>query len=63
VSPTALMLSGVYMLRHLGETDAGDRLKRAIAEVIREGERVRYLISLKTVMTQPQSAPTGSPTL
>src|ERR671924_206735 len=32
VNPTALMLSGVLMLRHLNEGDAGDRLERAIAE-------------------------------
>ena len=29
--PTAMMLSGVLMLRHLGESDAADRLERAIA--------------------------------
>ncbi|MBV9839836.1 MAG: isocitrate/isopropylmalate dehydrogenase family protein [Solirubrobacterales bacterium] len=42
VNPTALMLSGVLMLRHLEEGDAGDRLERAIAEVIRKGEKVTY---------------------
>ncbi|MEA2390907.1 MAG: isocitrate dehydrogenase, partial [Solirubrobacteraceae bacterium] len=42
VNPTALMLSGVLMLRHLGEPDAADRLEAAIAEVIRKGEKVTY---------------------
>jgi len=42
VNPTALMLSGVMMLRHLGEEEAADRMERAIAEVIRKGERVTY---------------------
>jgi isocitrate dehydrogenase (NAD+) len=42
VNPMALMLSGVMMLRHLDERDAGDRLETAIAEVIRKGEQVTY---------------------
>jgi isocitrate dehydrogenase (NAD+) len=42
VNPTALMLSGVYMLEHLGELEAARRMEAAIAGVIREGERVTY---------------------
>jgi isocitrate dehydrogenase (NAD+) len=42
MNPTALMLSGVYMLRHIGEVEAGDRLEHAIAEVIRKGEKVTF---------------------
>ncbi|MCW3067251.1 MAG: isocitrate dehydrogenase [Solirubrobacterales bacterium] len=42
VNPTALMLSGVLMLRHLDERDAADRVENAIAEVIRKGEKVTY---------------------
>jgi isocitrate dehydrogenase (NAD+) len=42
VNPTALMLSGVYMLRHIGESEAGERLENAIAAVIRKGERVTF---------------------
>jgi isocitrate dehydrogenase (NAD+) len=42
VNPTALMLSGVMMLRHLGERDAADQMESAIAEVIREGKSVTY---------------------
>lgn len=32
-NPTALLQSGVLMLRHIGETDAADRLHRAIEKV------------------------------
>ena len=32
-----MMLSGVMMLRHLGEREAADRLEQAIAAVIAEG--------------------------
>ena len=42
VNPTALILSGVLMLRHIGETDAADRLERAVAGVIAEGRYVTY---------------------
>jgi isocitrate dehydrogenase (NAD+) len=42
VNPMAMMLSGVLMLRHLGEEQAGDRLEGAIAGVIAEGESVTY---------------------
>ena len=42
VNPMAMMLSGVLMLRHLEETEAGDRLEAAIAGVIAEGRSVTY---------------------
>ena len=42
VNPTALILSGMLMLRYLKETDAADRLEAAVAEVIREGKDVTY---------------------
>ena len=42
VNPTALILSGMLMLRHLGETDAADRLEKAVAAVIAEGKSVTY---------------------
>ena len=42
VNPTALMLSGVLMLRHLDERAAADRLEGAIASVIEKGEKVTY---------------------
>ena len=42
VNPTAVILSGMLMLRHLGEVDAADRLERAVADVIAEGKDVTY---------------------
>jgi isocitrate dehydrogenase (NAD+) len=42
VNPTALILSGVLMLRHLGESEAAGRLERAVAAVIAEGKHVTY---------------------
>jgi isocitrate dehydrogenase (NAD+) len=41
-NPMAMMLSGVLMLRHIGEAAAGDRLEQAIARVIAEGRSVTY---------------------
>jgi isocitrate dehydrogenase (NAD+) len=41
-NPMAMMLSGVMMLRHIGEPEAADRLETAISEVIAEGRRVTY---------------------
>ena len=38
----AQLLSGMLMLRHLGEADAADRVERAIADVIHEGRSVTY---------------------
>lgn len=42
VNPTAVILSGMLMLKHLGETDAAGRLERAVAAVIAEGKHVTY---------------------
>jgi len=42
VNPTALLLSGVLMLDHLGETEAAKRMRAAIAAVIAEGKDVTY---------------------
>jgi isocitrate dehydrogenase (NAD+) len=42
MNPTALILSGVLMLDHLGETEAAKRLERGVAQVIKEGKDVTY---------------------
>ncbi|MBP2650033.1 MAG: isocitrate dehydrogenase [Firmicutes bacterium] len=42
VNPTAVLLSGVLMLRHIGETAAADRLEKAVATVIADGKAVTY---------------------
>ena len=41
-NPTALILSGALMLRHLGETDAADAVESAVRAVISAGETVTY---------------------
>ncbi len=41
-NPTALILSGVLMLRHLGEQDAAVRVETALREVIAEGKATTY---------------------
>lgn len=40
--PTATILSGVLMLRHLGETEAADRVEGALAAIIKENVSVTY---------------------
>jgi isocitrate dehydrogenase (NAD+) len=42
MNPTALILSGVLMLDHLGETEAAERLEGAVAKVIKQGKDVTY---------------------
>jgi len=42
VNPTATILSGALLLRHLGEREAGKRIEDAVAAVIGEGKRVTY---------------------
>jgi isocitrate dehydrogenase (NAD+) len=42
VNPTALILSGMLMLRHLGENSAAQRLEDAVAAIILEGKNVTY---------------------
>jgi isocitrate dehydrogenase (NAD+) len=57
VNPTALMLSGVLLLRHLEETEAADRMERGIAEVIRKGDKVTY--DLKPSRDDPSAVGTS----
>ncbi len=42
VNPVAVILSGMLMLRHMGDEKAADRLERAVADVMREGRHVTY---------------------
>jgi isocitrate dehydrogenase (NAD+) len=42
VNPTAVILSGMLMLGHLGERDAAQRLEKAVADVIADGKSVTY---------------------
>jgi isocitrate dehydrogenase (NAD+) len=56
-NPMATMLSGVMMLRHLGETPAAQSLETAIAEVIAEGRSVTY--DLKADRDDPSAVGTS----
>jgi isocitrate dehydrogenase (NAD+) len=57
VNPTALLLSGVMLLRHIHEREAGDRLENAIAAVIAEGKDVTY--DLKPSRDDPSAVGTS----
>ena len=46
VNPTATILSAVWMLRHLKEDAAADRLDRAVRTVLKEGKFVTYDLKL-----------------
>jgi isocitrate dehydrogenase (NAD+) len=56
VNPTAMILSGMLMLEHLGEVEAALRLERAVAQVIAEGRSVTY--DLKADRTDPSAVGT-----
>lgn len=57
VNPTAIMLSAVMMLRHIGEEKYADRLESSIAENIREGKYVTY--DLKSRRDDPSAVGTS----
>ena len=57
MNPTALILSGIYMLDHLGETAAAQRVEQALAAVIRAGDKVTY--DLKPSRTDPTAVGTS----
>jgi isocitrate dehydrogenase (NAD+) len=57
VNPTALILSGMLMLRHLGERGAADRVEQAVAAVIAEGKDVTY--DLKPDRNDPSAVGTS----
>lgn len=42
VNPTGMILSGVMMLRWIGEIEAANKLENALAEVIKEGKKLTY---------------------
>jgi len=56
VNPTALLLSGMLMLRYLGEQEAADRLEQAVAAVLAEGKYVTY--DLKPDRSDPSAVGT-----
>jgi isocitrate dehydrogenase (NAD+) len=56
VNPTAMILSGMLMLEHIGEPDAARRLEAAVAKVIRDGTSVTY--DLKADRNDPSAVGT-----
>ncbi|MDH4102550.1 MAG: isocitrate/isopropylmalate dehydrogenase family protein [Thermoleophilia bacterium] len=57
VNPTAMILSGMLMLEHLGEREAARRLESAVAAVIAEGGQVTY--DLKPSRDDPSAVGTS----
>ncbi len=57
VNPTAMILCGVMMLRHLGETEAAQRVEQAFQDVVAEGKYVTY--DLKADRDDPTAAGTS----
>jgi isocitrate dehydrogenase (NAD+) len=57
VNPLAMILSGVMMLNHIGETERADRLEKAVAAVIEEGRYVTY--DMKPTPDDPTAATTS----
>ena len=57
VNPLAMILSGVMMLRHLGETDAAEKLDKAVVSVVMEGKNVTY--DMKPTPDDPTAATTS----
>ncbi len=57
VNPLAMILSGVMMLRHLGESGAADKLDKAIASLVKEGKDVTY--DMKPAPDDPTAATTS----
>ena len=56
VNPTAMILSAVMMLEHLGEVEAAKRLDTAVQAVLREGRLVTY--DLKVDRNDPSAVGT-----
>ena len=57
VNPLAMILSGVMMLKHIGEIDRAERLEKAVAAVIEEGRYVTY--DMKPAPDDPTAATTS----
>ena len=57
VNPTAMILSGVMMLKYIGEDNAALRLEEAVKDVIKEGKTVTY--DLKMDRDDPTAAGTS----
>jgi isocitrate dehydrogenase (NAD+) len=71
-NPTALLLSGVLMLRHLGEQAAAERVEAAVRGVIADGRTITYDLGgtagtsefadaiIERLSSRPDATPPGS---
>jgi isocitrate dehydrogenase len=59
INPTALLLSSVMMLRHLGEADAADRIADAIEVTLEEGKAVTLDVARQTGDVEEATSTTG----
>ena len=57
INPMAMILSGIMMLRHLGEKETAERLDKAVSSVIKEGKSVTY--DIKPTPDDPSAATTS----
>ncbi len=57
VNPIALMLSGVMMLKHIGEDSAANRIEKAITYTVKKGKSVTY--DLKPTPADPTAVGTS----
>ncbi len=57
VNPLAMILSGIMMLREIGETTAAETLDNAVASIIKEGKSVTY--DMKSAPDDPTAATTS----
>lgn len=51
-NPVAVILSGVMMLRHIGEAKAADKIESAVLDVLKEGKNVTGDLGGKATTTQ-----------
>jgi isocitrate dehydrogenase (NAD+) len=58
VNPLATILSGVLMLRHLGERGAAERLEKVVSAILAEGKSVTY--DLKPDRNDPAAVSTSA---
>lgn len=57
VNPMAMMLSGILMLRYIGEGIAADKIERSLSDIIKEGKDVTY--DMKPTPDDPTSIGTS----
>jgi len=54
-NPVSILLASVMMLHHIGETEAGDRIEKAVHAVLKDGKRVTRDLNPQGVGTEEMS--------